>query len=107
MFLPQRERELAVGIDRPALVEDSKRAVDAFLERLPDASGVDASRIVFIVDGLRPELYRNEGLQRIEGSYFDIMRRYFMVNAAEGGYEVIDMQPILSLFTGVILRARR
>ena len=94
VFLPQRERELAMGIHRPALVEDSKRAVDAFLERLPEASGVDASRIVFIVDGLRPELYSSERLQRIEGSYFDIMRQYFIVNAAEGGYEVIDMQPV-------------
>ena len=94
VFLPPRERELAVVVDQPALVEESKRAVDAFLERLPEASGVDTERVLFIVDCLRPELYNNEGLRRIEGSYFDTMRQYFMVNAAERGYEVIDMQPI-------------
>ena len=74
-------------------IERSKRAVDAFLVRLPQEAGVPASRTIFIVDGMRPNLYSAEDLQKAEGSFFDTMRRYFIAHAAPHGYTVIDMQP--------------
>ena len=36
-----------------------------------------------------------EGLENhLDGSYHDVVRRYFMDRARAGGYEVIDMQPV-------------
>ena len=34
----------------------------------------------------------DETLAIAQGTYFDVMRRYFLTNAAAEGYEVIDMQ---------------
>ena len=78
----------------PTRVTDSKRAVDAFLASLPKASGLDPTKIVFVVDGMRPHLYREETLRRASGRYVDVMRRYFMTKANRIGYETIDMQPV-------------
>ena len=84
----------AGGVERePTRVTDSKRAVDAFLDRLPGASGLDPERVVFILDGIRPQLYRDNGLERTAGSFKDVMRRYFLASAAGRGYETIDLQP--------------
>lgn len=75
-------------------VSDSKKVVDEFLLQLPLRSGLDATHIMFIVDGMRPHIYSDHGLQDANGSYFDIMRKYFIFSARSKGYEVIDMQPI-------------
>jgi hypothetical protein len=74
---------------------DSKQAVAAFLDQLPVLSGVSSDRILFVVDGLRPYVYRLD-LQPPEGSYFDLMRRYFAEQARKAGYEVIDMHPLFA-----------
>jgi hypothetical protein len=76
-------------------VADSRRAVDEFLAELPSRSGLDPYRILFVVDGMRPNLYDAEGLRTAAGSYFDQMREYLMASAARSGFQVIDMQPIL------------
>jgi hypothetical protein len=72
---------------------DSRRVVDEFLAELPARSGLDPSRIVLVVDGMRTNLYSAEGLKAARGSYFDVMRGYLMSRAAPRGFEVIDMQP--------------
>ena len=77
----------------PERVSESKRVVGAFLERLPEMAGLDPDRIAFVVDGLRSHLYHDETLAIAEGTYFHVMRRYFMTSATAAGYEVIDMQP--------------
>ena len=77
-------------------VADSKRAVDAFLDAIPEASGLAPERIAFVVDGMRRSLYRPAGLQRAAGSYRDVMRRYFMAEAFAKGYETIDLQPVFA-----------
>ncbi len=82
----------AAAVDSQRLI-DSRRVVDEFLAELPWRSGLDPARIVLLVDGMRPNLYRAEGLQAAAGSYFDLMRRYLIAAAARGGFEVIDMQP--------------
>jgi hypothetical protein len=81
----------AAGEER---VARSKRGVDAFLEELPARSGLDKSRILLVVDGIRPHLYDPAMLESANGSFFDVMRRYFLDRANETGYEVIDMQPL-------------
>jgi hypothetical protein len=74
---------------------DSRQVVDEFLAQLPSRSGLEPSRILLLVDGIRPHLYRAEELNAAAGSYFDLMRRYLMATAARRGFEVIDMQPRL------------
>lgn len=74
-------------------IERSKRSVDAFLERLYPEVGVPPSRVIFVVDGMRPSLYSEEDFRKAQGSYFDVMRRYFIAQAVQRGYTVIDMQP--------------
>ena len=74
-------------------VADSERAVDAFLDLLPGAAGLEPGGILFIVDGIRPRLYGDDGLEWAKLSYVDRMRRYFMANARRMGYEIIDLEP--------------
>lgn len=74
-------------------VARSKRVVDTFLARLPQAAGVAAGKIILVLDGMRPALYSRDGLQKVQGSYSDVMRRYLIWQARLHGYVVIDMQP--------------
>ena len=46
---------------------------------------------MFLVDGMRPR-YSAEDLQQVRGSYFDRMRKYFILAADRLGYEVVDLQ---------------
>ncbi len=78
-----------------ARVTDSKRAVVAFLNQLPEASGLDPGRIVFVVDGLRTQLYRKDRLAKMAGTFRDVMRRYFLVEAHRRGYQTADLQPAM------------
>lgn len=73
-------------------ITDSKRAIDAFLSKLPSMSGLNPSQIVFAVDGNRRAIYGPEILQSSQEGYFEVMRHYFMTCALGGGFEVIDMQ---------------
>ena len=74
-------------------VSDSKKAVQAFFRLLPSKSGLQPQQILFVLDGIRPHLYNSKDMLKAKGSYFDIMRDYFIEIATSGGYEVIDMQP--------------
>lgn len=69
----------------------SKEAVDAFFRDLPQAAGLPADRIHFVVDGIR---YPNELTPAVARSYFVLMRDYFIQQASARGYEVTDMQPL-------------
>ena len=95
-FLDQREEHDAGAEGEPQglRASDSERAVDAFLDRLPESSGLDPNQILFVVDGMRPQLYRDEELEEMNGRYVDVMRRYFIANAITKGYGTIDMQPL-------------
>ena len=72
---------------------DSRRAVDHFFTELPQRVGLEKSRVLFIVDAMRPHIYSDDDLRRVQGSYFDLMRRYFLERAQKNGYEAIDLQP--------------
>ncbi|ALA60770.1 hypothetical protein [Nitrospira moscoviensis] len=74
-------------------VAASQAAVDYFLRELPHRAHLPASRIVFVVDAPRPDLYSASGAREEGRSYFHLMRRYFLAAAAGLGYETIDMHP--------------
>ena len=76
-----------------ATIDESKRAVDAFLDLLPEYSGLDPERIVLVVDGIRRDLYDDGRLAEARGSFVDVMRRHLLANAGRKGYETIDLQP--------------
>lgn len=70
----------------------SQKAVRAFLSALPAHSGLPPQSVLFIVDAMRPHVYTKQGSVDAKGSYFDIMRTYFMNEAAKKGYKVIDLE---------------
>lgn len=76
-----------------ARLADSRRAVDAFIAQLPARSGLAPSRVAFVVDGIRPQLYDAKAHAAADSTYFGLMRAYFMAAATKAGYEVADMQP--------------
>jgi len=67
----------------------SKAAVDAFLRDL-DQIGLPAQCIAFTVDGSR---YPGQK-ERDAGTFFDILRQYFLQRASARGYEAIDLDPL-------------
>lgn len=77
----------------PARMSRSKQVVDTFLRMLPGMAGLGPERIAFVVDGLRSHLYVDDTLAIAEGTYFDVMRRYFMNQAAAAGHDLLDLQP--------------
>lgn len=72
---------------------DSQKAVNKFFELLPTKTNVPKEKILFVLDGIRPNLYTKESLEQSQGSYVDIMFQYFKKLAKGKGYEVLDMQP--------------
>lgn len=78
----------------PDTVQWARRATDAFLRMLPEKSGLDPARIVFVVDGLRPLHYTEGWEDQLDGSFHGVLRRYFKDQARADGYEVIDMHPV-------------
>jgi hypothetical protein len=72
-------------------VSDSEAAVDKFLNEI--SQFMDVKNVLFVIDGMRPNLYSKESLKKAQGSYFDLMRKYFLKAASAQGYETIDMQP--------------
>ncbi len=73
-------------------LDDYQWAVDRFLERLPEATGVAADRIIIMADGIRPQLYQPQDLVAAEDSVWAIMRRYVLSAAAAQGHVAIDLQ---------------
>lgn len=67
-----------------ASIKDWNRAADLFLASVLEATGVSQDRIVFIVEGIRPDLYKEPWAES---------RAYFMAKAQAKGFEVVDLQP--------------
>jgi len=76
----------------PGLITESKQGIDFFLDELPKRTADTPA--IFLIDGMRPDIYDEEKLTQAQGSYFDLMRTYFIDTGRRMGYEVIDMQPI-------------
>ena len=52
------------------------------------------SAILFVLDGMRPDIYSAATLEAAEKSFQAHMRAYFTAEATARGYEVRDMQPV-------------
>jgi hypothetical protein len=74
-------------------LSDSRRVVDRFFAELPERVDLEKSRVLFVIDAMRPDMYSELDLSRAKESYFDRMRQYFLEQAERNGYEAIDMQP--------------
>ena len=75
-------------------LEDSKAVVDNFLIKVPMWTGLARDKVLFVIDGMRPSLYSPEGMDAAKGSYFDLMRQYFIGKSRQLGHAVVDMQPV-------------
>lgn len=86
-----------VGQTRAAVDPERLRlsllAVDAFLHKLPEATGLAPNQVLFLVDGIRPQLYDSTYQPETDHSYFAQMRRDFMLEAKNNGFNVVDLQP--------------
>ncbi len=76
----------------PERLAQSDQVIDTFLRLLPEKSGLPSTRILFVLDGMRPELYDEKALEAVSQSYFARMRDHFMTKARALGYEVVDLQ---------------
>lgn len=76
----------------PERLAQSDTVIDTFLDLLPEKSGLPRERILFVIDGMRPELYDEAALAAATASYFGTMRGHFIVKARARGYEVMDLQ---------------
>lgn len=97
---PKRQRHFVGNTNANAeqvRLQDSQAAVDTFFEKLPKMSGLPPSRMLLVVDGMRPHLYTNDGMKLANGSHFDLMRNYFKQRATALGYQVIDMQSVFAM----------
>jgi hypothetical protein len=83
------------GAYTPERLAAAQQAVDAFLARLPAASGLAPERVLLLVDGMRPELYDPPQLERAETSFFGVLRSYLLERARAQGFEALDLQPAL------------
>ncbi len=59
--------------------------------RLPEAADLPSKRIVFVIDGIRRQIYGELTREIVEASFVYQMRSYFMTASRSLGYEVIDM----------------
>lgn len=75
-------------------ITQSKKAINAFFDLLPAASGLAPQDILFVIDGLRPHLYTREGIQSAQGSYAQIMMQYFLSQAQLFKYTTVDLSPV-------------
>jgi hypothetical protein len=67
-------------------------AVDRFLDFLPESTGVDFSRIIFVLEGFRPDMYDPRALEEaLTKSVWSRMRDYVSRQAQTKGITVIDM----------------
>jgi hypothetical protein len=54
-------------------------------------TGFGPDRVLFVLDGLKA--YTDEARVVAEKGYFSLMRQYFLTEAADRGYGVIDADP--------------
>lgn len=78
------------------LIDDSKNAVNKFLQDLPLMSGLKPSSILFVVDGIREFIYSPAMYPNMRNSYVYIMNNYFINQARLLGYHVIDLNDVFS-----------
>lgn len=79
-----------------AAFADYRWAVDRFLDALPEATGVGASKIVLVFDGMRPDMYDPALLPDAQRGTWGVMRAYVMEQARARGIETVDLQLVFA-----------
>lgn len=80
----------ALAVVDSKVTEDSQTAVDAFFNYLSSNLNINSDDILFVIDGMRPDLYF--GGDKGKSSYVGTMRDYFIDSATTFGFPVVDMQ---------------
>ena len=75
-------------------LNEHRWALECFLDRLPEATGVSYDRMVFVVDGMRPHMYDPADLAFAETSAWRSLRETVAGKAGERGIEVVDLHPL-------------
>lgn len=74
--------------------ELSKLAVRFFFDELAKVPCFRPDTIIFSIDGMRRSIYEPSQERVSNASYFGRMRRYFLAQAKERGYEVVDLHEV-------------
>jgi hypothetical protein len=81
---------VAAEFDR-AFFDEALWATGVFLDAIPEFSGLARDRIVFAVDGVRPQVYAGRSLDALADTFWVRMREAFIAEARARGHEVIDL----------------
>lgn len=77
-------------------VKDSIRAVNAFLDLLPQYSGLQRGQILLVLDAMRNDIYNGtQDSKEAKESYYGIMRETLIAFAHSKKIEIIDLQPAM------------
>ncbi len=71
---------------------DATWATKVYLDNVKNFTNVSEKNILFVIDGIRPELYNNKNNKEIEKSFWYLIRKFFIQEAKKRKFEVIDMQ---------------
>ncbi len=75
-----------------AFWKEAKLVTDIYINNAEKFSGVKKENILFVIDGIRPQLYNMKNNLDISESFWYKIRNYFIMQASLKGFEVIDMQ---------------
>lgn len=73
-------------------LEDSRRAVTAFLSMLPEESAVPPGEIIIATDANRQLIYGQIDPDVAANSYFEVMRELLMAEARSSGCQIIGLR---------------
>ncbi|MBI1388213.1 MAG: hypothetical protein GC154_07170 [bacterium] len=80
-------------VDRQRL-DDCFNVSNLFLDRVKEYTGAEPSQVMFIVDGVRPQLYNEAPDKAGEDTFWGQVRGDFITRARDRGYRVADMQQV-------------
>jgi hypothetical protein len=68
--------------------------VDEFLAELPARTGLAPQRIVLVINSTGAALYDPRAREASATTYAGRMRRYIAEHGQQGGFHVLDMEPV-------------
>ena len=82
---------VAAQVDE-AFFDEALWATEIFLDAIPEYAGLSRDKIVFAIDGVRPQVYAGRSLEAIADTFWVRMRDAFIAQARARGHEVVDLQ---------------
>ena len=73
-------------------IKKSLKAFDLLLDELQKIPGTKTTDFIFLLDGMRPQLYNSPSLENAAHSFFGILRNHVITESPRRGFEVIDLQ---------------